>query len=306
MIENLTLDQLRVFIAVAESGSFSAAARQLQRVQSAVSQAMQGLEAVLGTRVFDRSGKAPRLNEAGLALLPDARRLVDGARVFKRRAAGIAAGLEPELSIAVDAMFPNAMLMTSLKALSEAFHDLPVSVFTEGLGGPEQRLRDGVVRMALSSFVSSGSTPDLEREFLTRIPLVPVVAGTHRLAEIDGQVSREQLEREVQLVLTDRTPLSHNSFGGIVSSKIWRFADQATRLDYLLEGFGFCSMPRHMVERHISTGHLKQLSIAGAEPVALSIHIVHERGRAPGRAGRWLIDDLRRRLVECPSQFVVA
>ncbi|MDB5643428.1 MAG: hypothetical protein JWN07_2745 [Hyphomicrobiales bacterium] len=305
MIENLTLDQLRIFITVAETGSFSAAARKLSRVQSAVSQSMQGLEVILGTPVFDRSGKAPKLNEAGRAILADAQRLVDGARALKAHAAEMAAGVEPELALAVDAIFPNALLMESLKALRETFHGLPVSVYTEGLGGPEQRLRDGLVRLALSSFASRERAPDLESEFLTRIPMIPVVASSHPLAQIEGAVTREQIEYETQLVLTDRTPISHNSFGGILSRKIWRFADMGARLEFLLEGFGWCNMPTHMVEGALRDGRLKRLEIAGAAPVELTMHVVHERGRAPGRAGRWLIEDLRQRLVGCPSQFVV-
>lgn len=219
MIENLTLDQLRIFVAVAETGSFSAAARRLGRVQSAVSQSMQGLEGILGTAVFDRSGKAPKLNEAGRAILPDARRLIDGARALKAHAAGMAAGLEPELTLAVDAIFPNDLLIESLKAFSETFRDMPVSVFTEGLGGPEQRLRDGVVRLALSSFATRERAQDLESEFLVRIPLIPVVASSHLLAQIEGVLGRDRLEYETQLVLTDRTPITQNTFGGILSQK---------------------------------------------------------------------------------------
>lgn len=305
MIESLTLDQLRIFIAVAETGSFSAAARRLNRVQSAVSQSMQGLEGILGAPVFDRSGKVPKLNDAGLAILPDARRLIDGARALKAHAAEMAAGVEPELALAVDAIFPNTLLMASLKALREMFHDLPVSVFTEGLGGPEQRLRDGLVRLSLSAFATGERTRDLESEFLTRIPMIPVVAASHPLAAIEGAIARARLEYETQLVLTDRTPISHNSFGGILSQKIWRFADMGARLEYLLEGFGWCNMPTHMVEAALREGRLKRLDIAGLAPVELAIHVLHERGRAPGRAGRWLIEDLRQRLVECPSRFVV-
>lgn len=306
MIETLTLDQLRTFVAVAETGSFSAAARRLRRVQSAVSQSMQSLETALGAKVFDRSGKTPKLNEAGEAILPEARRLVDGARALKARAGRIAEGVEPDLAVAVDSIFPNALLMASLKALREPFPDLPVSVFTEGLGGPEQRLRDGVVRLALSAFSRRERAPDLESEFLTRIRLIPVVAASHPLAAIEGPISRERIEDETQLVLTDRTPLSHNSFGGILSHKNWRFADQGARLEYLLEGFGWCNMPSHMVEKLIGDGRLKRLDIAGAEPIALPVHVVHERGRAPGRAGRWLIEDLRGRLAGCPTQFAAA
>jgi DNA-binding transcriptional LysR family regulator len=144
----------------------------------------------------------------------------------------------------------------------------------------------------------------MEAEFLTRIPLIPVVASHHPLAAIEIPLTREMLMSEVQLVLTDRTPLSHNSFGGIVSQKIWRFADLGTRLEYLLEGFGWCNMPTHMVEAPIAEGRLKRLDIAGAAPVELTMQVLHERGRAPGRAGRWLIEDLRRRLVACPENFV--
>ena len=93
------------------ASAFSAAARRVNRVQSAVSQSMHGLEVILGTPVFDRSGKAPKLNEAGRAILGDARRLVDAARALKAHAAEMAAGVEPELALAVDALFPNALLM---------------------------------------------------------------------------------------------------------------------------------------------------------------------------------------------------
>ncbi len=52
MIDPLTLDQMRVLVAVAEAGSFSAAARRLGRVQSAISQAVQAMEATLGVAAF--------------------------------------------------------------------------------------------------------------------------------------------------------------------------------------------------------------------------------------------------------------
>ena len=295
MLDRLTLDQLRVLIAVAETGSFSAAARQLGRVQSAVSQAVATLEDILGTALFDRYGKTPKLNEAGRVLLADARRLVQGAETLRARAESIGNDVEPELTIAVDAMFPNSILMASLKALSETFGCLPVTLFTEGLGTPEQRLRDGVVRLAIYCLLSTGAN-DLEAEYLTAIRVVPVVATSHPLAAERLPLGRDKLEPQVQLVLTDRTPLRHSSSGGIISHRIWRFADLGTRLEFLLAGFGWCNMPVHMVEDHIAAGRLKRLTLIESDGFDFPIHAVHERGRVPGRAGRWLLDDLRRRL----------
>ena len=300
MIDSLTLDQMRVLVAVADSGSFSAAARKLGRVQSAVSQSIQTLETTLGLSLFDRSGKTPQLTDAGRALVGDARALIAGARAIRARAESMAADVEPEITLAVDAMFPIPLLMESLKALSRAFPLLPASVFTEALGGAEQRLRDGAARLAIYT-VAPSSPCDLMSEFLTRIPMWPVVAAGHPLAALPAPLVREALEPHVQLVLTDRTPLTQNLSGGIVSRHLWRFADLATRLDFLLAGFGWCNMPSHMVADHVAAGRLKKLEIAGQEEMALPLYVVHERGRVPGRAGRWLIADLRERMKTCPG-----
>src|SRR6516164_7940027 len=107
MLDSLTLDQMRVLIAVAETGSFSAAARRLGRVQSAVSQSVQALEENLRLTLFDRSRKMPILTDAGRALLNDARQVVQRADALRSHAETIAGGTEAELAFAVDALFPT-------------------------------------------------------------------------------------------------------------------------------------------------------------------------------------------------------
>src|SRR5271156_3544487 len=300
MIDSLTLDQMRVLVAVVDAGSFSAAARKLGRVQSAISQAIQTLETTLGLSLFDRSGKTPRLTDAGRALGGDARALIDGARAIRARAQSMAADVEPELTLAADSMLPIPLLMGSLKALRVAFPLLPASVYTEALGGAEQRLRDGAARLAIYT-ITPASPCDLVREFMTRVAMWPVVAPGHPLAALPQPLGREALEPHVQLVLTDRTPLTQNLSGGILSRHIWRFADLTTRLDFLLAGFGWCNMPSHMVSDHVAAGRLKRLTIANQEEIALPLSVVHERGRLPGCAGRWLIADLRERMKTCPA-----
>jgi DNA-binding transcriptional LysR family regulator len=300
MLDPLTLDQMRILVAVAEAGSFSAAARRLGRVQSAISQSIQAMETTLGLALFDRAGRAPALTDAGRAIVKDARAVLDGAKAMRARAESIAADVEPELPLAVDAMFPMPLLMESLQALRREFPLLPASVFTEALGGAEQRLREGAARLAIYS-QPGGPPPDLSAEFLTRIALVPVVAVGHPLAALTEPLTREAAAPYVQLVLTDRTEITRNIQGGIIGRQIWRFADLSTRLEFLLAGFGWCNMPLHLVQAHIEAGRLKRLVVAGAQTVELPISIVHERGRRLGRASRWFIDDLRARLSSCPG-----
>ena len=303
MIDPLTLDQMRVLVAVAEFGSFSAAARKLGRVQSAISQAVQTMETTLGVMLFDRSTKTPTLTDAGAAIVNDARTIVASAMALRARAQSIAQDVEAELTLAVDATFPMPLLMRSLEALRGAFPLLPATVFTEALGGAEETLRSGAARMAICP-LHGGVTPEIDAEFLTTIKLEPVVAADHPLAREREPIPREALEPHIQLVLTGRTAFAQNLRGGIISHHIWRFADLATRLKFLLGGFGWCFMPRHLIEDHVAAGRLKRLVLFDPHPPEFRIHVVSGRGRRLGKAGRWLVADLRERLTTCPESFI--
>src|ERR1700682_672487 len=108
MLDGVTLDQLRTFIAAVDEGSFSAAGRKLRRAQSVVSQALANLEAQLGIKLFDRSARYPRLTDAGKSLVPDAREVADSIDGVRARARAMRQVLEPELSVAMDVMYPMA------------------------------------------------------------------------------------------------------------------------------------------------------------------------------------------------------
>src|ERR1700741_4853165 len=105
MLDGVTLDQLRTFIAAVDQGSFSAAGRKLRRAQSVVSQTLANLETQLGVRLFDRSERYPKLTDEGRGLLLDARSVADAIDGFKARARAMREGLEPELSAAIDGMY---------------------------------------------------------------------------------------------------------------------------------------------------------------------------------------------------------
>src|ERR1700733_8113438 len=65
MLDGVSLDQLRTFIAAVDEGSFSAASRKLLRSQSVISEAVGNLEDQIGVALFDRSGRYPKLTPAG-------------------------------------------------------------------------------------------------------------------------------------------------------------------------------------------------------------------------------------------------
>jgi DNA-binding transcriptional LysR family regulator len=290
VLDALTLDQLRILVTVAEVGSFSAAGRRLQRVQSAVSKSVRTLEAALSIQMFDRTGKYPVLTPAGSALVDDARKLLRDANALKARAQGMVEGLEPELALAVDPLFPNDILMQALRELETEFPTLPVRLITAGLGVPERHLRDGVVALAIYSLETTGAE-DLDATFLVTIDMIPVVAPSHPLGRIAGPVSREDLTRNVQLVLSDVGSTGWQR--GVISHKIWRFADLYVRLEFLLAGFGWCNMPHHLVASALADGRLVALQIKEQTGFRLPLQSVRLSSKAPGSGASALIRNLQ-------------
>lgn len=73
MLDGVSLDHLRTFVAAADAGSFSAGGRAIGRAQSVVSQSIANLEGQLGARLFERIGRYPELTQQGTNLLENAR-----------------------------------------------------------------------------------------------------------------------------------------------------------------------------------------------------------------------------------------
>jgi DNA-binding transcriptional LysR family regulator len=302
LIGSLTLDQLRVLVTINDAGSFSAAGRSLGRVQSAISQSVKTLEETQGIELFDRTRQRPTLTPVGRVLVDQARLILASADRFQAIVAGTRIGLEPALTLAIDPLVPTAPLISSLRALRDTFPDLAVSFSTEGVGGAEQRLRDHSASLAFCLLLPS-VPDDLMAYPLMHLNLVPVVAADHPLAHLDRKLDRADLEAHVQLVLSDAYGTEGPRYG-VVGSRTWRFVDLGRRLDFLLAGFGWCKMPPFVVSPYLADGRLVKLDIAdeGISPTGtLPIYAAHVRDQPLGRAGSWLLEDLRKRLMKQSS-----
>src|ERR1700751_173785 len=143
MLDAVTLDQLRTFIAAVDEGSFSAAGRKLRRTQSVVSQTLAKLEAQIGVKLFDRSARYPRLTDEGRSLLADARSVAENIDGFKARARAIKEGLEPELTAVIDVMYPMEGLTRAASHSRNVYPHTPLRLYVEALGGVLKPVLDG-------------------------------------------------------------------------------------------------------------------------------------------------------------------
>jgi DNA-binding transcriptional LysR family regulator len=298
MIGNLTMDQLRIFVTICNTGSFSAAGRSLGRVQSAISQAVRALEDTQGVELFDRTRHKPILTPVGQVLVEQARMVLESADRFEAIAKGTRIGLEPELTLAIDPLVPTGSLIDSLRALRDTFPNLPVRFSSEGVGGSERRLRDGSASLAICLLLEA-VPDDLMGYPLMDLMLVPVAAADHPLVQLGRSLSRVDLESHIQLVLSDALGASAPNHG-VVGTRIWRFVDLGRRLDFLTAGFGWCKMPGYIVAPYLADGRLVKLDIPDESIVptrALTVYATHVRDHPLGKAGSWLLADLRNRLA---------
>lgn len=294
-MDGLSIDQLRVFLAVVEQGSFSAAARALGRAQSAVTYAVQHLEAQAGLSLFDRSAYRPVLTEAGRALLPRAQGVLEAVGAFQAQAQGMATGLEAELSLVVEAMFPMSRLVTALSEFQVRFPSVQTRVQVESLGATRDAVLDGRADIGLI-ILPDADADALRGAPVTEIELVAVAAPDHPLAHRSGALEVHDLREHLQLVLSDRSTRGGGLDRGVVGLRTWRLGDLGAKHAMLLAGLGWGSMPLHMIEDDLAAGRLVRLTPANWDGSArlprLPVVAAHRRDRSLGVAGRWLFERL--------------
>jgi len=292
----LTFDQLRLLVTVADEGSFSAAGRRLHRVQSAVSYGIANLEELLGLRLFDRTGRRPVLTDAGRALLFDARQVLARVGQLESRAAAFSTGIEAEVSLAVDAIFPASKLIAICRAFQREFPAVSLRLHTDVLEGVAARVRSGECTMGITGVSAEGSA-GLERRFLTHVELVPVAAADHSLAQHDGALSDAELREAVQIVISQTSsPLAAETSEArhVLSERIWRVADASTKLELIRAGLGWGNLSPEGVHDDLERGSLRRLMLAswGPKPPTGTLVTLTRTDAPPGPAGRWLLDAL--------------
>ncbi|ANB76214.1 LysR family transcriptional regulator [Paraburkholderia phytofirmans OLGA172] len=292
MLDGITLDQIRTFIAAVDEGSFSAAGRKLRRAQSVVSQTLANLEAQLEVKLFDRTARYPQLTDAGKSLLLDARSVADTIDGFKARARAMREGLEPELSVAMDVMYPMDSLTSAAAQSQKDYPHTPLRLYVEALGGVMKLVLDQMCNIGVIGTLPI-VTDELQVESLRELELVTVVSPSHPLASFRGVISAAAIKKHVQLVLSDRTALSQGREFGVLATSTWRLADLGAKHAFLKAGLGWGHMPLHMVKAELESGTLVKIRLEGLpRDVMMPMKVVYRKDAPPGPAARAFIAQL--------------
>jgi DNA-binding transcriptional LysR family regulator len=301
-MDSLTLDQIRLLLAVVDEGSFSKAAKKLNRAQSAVTYGIRKLEAQIGLQLFDRAAYRPALTEAGRTLLSRARRIAEEINAFRDTARSLASGLEAELTVVLDSMFPMPPVVEMLRAFTTKFPTVPPRVYVQPLGAAAELVLEGTCMIGLLPLIFCDIAL-MKRFPLLTIDLIPVVAPHHPLASLDGPIETHVLHEHVQLVLTDRSAQTAGRDYGVLSGRTWRLADLGAKQSMLLAGLGWGNMPAHLVADDIAQERLKiirpsEFDARTAQLVMCGAYLADHR---LGPAGQWMIEHMADSLVSNSS-----
>lgn len=283
-----SLDQLAIFLAVVDAGSFHGAARQLGRAVSAISYGMTGLEAQLGLSLFAREGsRRPVLTEPGKAVLAHARAVSDEVAALVAGVRALGQGLEAELALAVDVMCPIHTIAGVLRDFQMAFPTVELRLHVEGLGAIAELVLDGRAQLGIAG-PTLAEHPQLNFSALGDVELVPVAAPFHPLARA-GILAPGIARQFRQLVLTDRSPLTEGREFGVVAARTWRLGDLGAKHALLLEGIGWGNMPRHMVAADLAAGRLVLLALPEGRRTGYPLRAIWRRDCNPGPAREWML-----------------
>ncbi|MEO1292073.1 MAG: LysR family transcriptional regulator [Pseudomonadota bacterium] len=301
MLDSVTLDQLRMLVAVADAGSFTAAAKRVQRAQSAVSHAIATLEEQLDVQLFDRSTKRPTFTPHGEAILAEARMVLVRAERLRATARGLAAGMEGDVTLATGVIVPEEPLVRTFDKFRHAFPLVALRVFREEVGGAPDLVARGIADLGFAGAQSLAPFAEdvFDRSAIGEAEVVTVAGAKHPLALLDRPLSDSDLADHRQITPTSRVA---KNFEHTLVHDVWEVADLALRHRIIREGMAWGTLPLEVAKPSLADGHLVRLRIQARPEHALRVPLfaISRTGDAVGPARRWLVETMRAELAGSP------
>lgn len=297
-----TLDGVAMFVAVAEAGSFSEAARRLGISPSAVSQAIRSLEERLGTPLFRRSTRSVSLTDVGNDYLLAAAPAVEQLRKAAEDATGRGGRPTGPLRLTMPRSPFDLVIADALVEFKNAFPDVELEIAVEA------RLVD-IVKQGYDAGLRFGN--HLEKDMVA-VQIAPpsaaiLVAAPAYLAKRPAPESPSDLLNHRTIVCRSQitgsiipwTLVSADDKVQISPSEVTVVHDLTSQIDLAVRGLGIVSVPSAMVKDHIDRGVLSRVLPSWSSPME-ALYIYFPSRRHQSAALRALVAFLKGRASDRP------
>jgi len=279
-VAKVTLLQWQMLAAVADHGGFAKAAEVIHKSPSTLNHAIHKIEEQLGVQLFEPQGRQVILTEAGSMLLRRARQLIENAALLEEVAEHLAGGLEAEVTLAVDQVFPCDALADALMRFSETFPHVRVQLHETVLNGAVEMLYESRADLIISSFSAQGFLG----QPLVDVPFIAVAHPDHPLHRLGRELDLRDLERHRQLVIRDSAVRHRLDAGWLKAEQRWTLSHLSTSIDMLERGLGFAWVPQTRIQAALDSGRVKALPLRVGGIRHASLQIIHRDIDAAGPA----------------------
>ncbi|MDB5945779.1 MAG: transcriptional regulator, LysR family [Ramlibacter sp.] len=292
----LTPNALSLLQAVADTGSFAAAARHLRLVPSAVTYRVRQIEDALDVLLFDRASRQAKLTQAGAELLREGARLLEEIDAVSNRVRRVATGWEPQFTIAVDSVVSLSTVMDLVQAFYEQQPPTRVRIRNETLSGTLEALTSGQADLALGIPMEPGSGPGLHTRTMGELAFVYAVAPHHPLASVAEPLTDEMLRRHRAVAAADSIARGSGLTIGLVAGQdVLTVPTMHAKVEAQLRGLGGGFVPEPMARSHVQAGRLVLKQVERSARTSRMHYAWHSPALGPGRALQWWLGQLESR-----------
>ncbi|TDQ59505.1 DNA-binding transcriptional LysR family regulator [Mesocricetibacter intestinalis] len=250
-----SFEQLKIFVSVCETGSFSATARRLGKVQSGISQSIANLEIELNQLLFDRSGLKPVPTEAGNYLLPVARSILQQKNYFDQKVEALENKQENQLVIGIEESLPLTSLTRILQNTAEKYPTTNLELISATSANIETMVKQGEVQLGIIYL-----TPEFKIDYdffvLEHNRFITVAAPDHILANQE-KITAQMLKEQRQLLL--RSNRQELWFNPQICPQAWFANNHGTLLELACLNIGWAFVPAALAAPYIDAGRLIEL-----------------------------------------------
>ncbi|GGY00945.1 transcriptional regulator [Litchfieldella qijiaojingensis] len=297
-MSRVTLAQWQMLAAVIDHGGFARAAEAIHKSPSTLNHAVHKLEEQLGIQVLEPVGRQVRLTEAGEMLLRRARQLLENAEALEDVAERLAEGLEAEVILAVDQIFPPDALAHALEDFSAAYPYVRVQLHETVLNGGIEMLYDARADMVVSGLAAQGFLG----EPLVTVNFIAVAHPSHPLHRLGRELDLRDLEQHRQLVVRDSALRQSMDAGWLKAEQRWTVSHLDTSIDMLARGLGFAWVPETRIRDLLNDGSLVPLPLSVGGTREVPMQLIHRDRDCAGPATRAMADALKAAVLACCSE----
>ncbi|WP_299197867.1 LysR family transcriptional regulator [uncultured Amphritea sp.] len=279
----VTLEQWRMLKAVVEHGGFAHAAEVVHKSQSSIHHAIQKMELMLDVKLLEVKGRKAHLTDAGRLLLQRAEHLLESAANIDSLAASLNAGVEPEISIAVDQTFPPEYIATVLEQFSNECPNTRIQLYETVLSGAAEALNKGMVDLAIAG---SGVSHFMAEPLFT-VDFIAVASPDHPLFKTYNETQSLQIDDLVnyrQLVTRDSALENKIDSGWLKADERWTVSNISTSIEMISRAMGFAWIPVTRMGRLLEQGLLLPIPLqaGGCRSEMLQLYYARQDRIGPG------------------------